>query len=312
MAHDCGSPPQVNRRALHQVIAKPGVRLVGAVTAALLLGATSAAIAAPSPRGTTGPAVNASQQLAALNHDTAAFSRPDRRSRRVTEVRSTRPITGERTVLPVVGHATGRHGGVWLEVLLPGRPNSHTGWISRRSATLALTKWQIIVRLSTREVRVFWGGRLAALFVAVVGKPSTPTPPGLFFVEESVALSQLAAGAPYALALSARSNALREFDGGPRTNRASRHRQYWRRPRQRRLSRVHTPRHPGHHLARNAHRARHARHDHAVARCAAWLCSEAGLDIQARRRTFGRGSPKCSRAPRGPGPICEGPSCGSP
>jgi lipoprotein-anchoring transpeptidase ErfK/SrfK len=32
---------------------------------------------------------------------------------------------------------------------------------------------------------------------------------------ESVTLSQQAAGAPYALALSARSNALREFDGGP-------------------------------------------------------------------------------------------------
>jgi lipoprotein-anchoring transpeptidase ErfK/SrfK len=48
----------------------------------------------------------------------------------------------------------------------------------------------------------------------VVGKPSTPTPLGRFFVEETVKLNRQDAGAPYALALSARSNVLQEFDGG--------------------------------------------------------------------------------------------------
>ncbi|HLY93976.1 MAG TPA: L,D-transpeptidase [Gaiellaceae bacterium] len=50
---------------------------------------------------------------------------------------------------------------------------------------------------------------------AVVGKPSTPTPLGRFFVEESIALRASDAGAPFALALSARSEVLQEFDGGP-------------------------------------------------------------------------------------------------
>ena len=121
----------------------------------------------------------------------------------------------QRTVLPVVAHATDRHGAHWLKVLLPGRPDSHTGWISKRSTTPAVTKWQITIRLSARQVRVFWDARLTARFNAVVGKPSTPTPLGRFFVEETVTLSQQASGAPYALALSARSNVLREFDGGP-------------------------------------------------------------------------------------------------
>jgi lipoprotein-anchoring transpeptidase ErfK/SrfK len=49
----------------------------------------------------------------------------------------------------------------------------------------------------------------------VVGKPSTPTPVGRFFVEETLQLNDQAVGAPYALALSARSNVLQEFDGGP-------------------------------------------------------------------------------------------------
>jgi lipoprotein-anchoring transpeptidase ErfK/SrfK len=53
------------------------------------------------------------------------------------------------------------------------------------------------------------------VFKAVVGKPSTPTPAGEFFVEESIALRSSDVGAPFALALSARSEVLQEFDGGP-------------------------------------------------------------------------------------------------
>lgn len=125
-----------------------------------------------------------------------------------------RPITGEQTVSPVLAHATS-DGATWLEVLLPGRPDSHTGWIERRATTRLFTKWRIIVTLSTRQVDVFWDGRPAATFEAVVGKPSTPTPTGHFFVEENVKMAAGLPGAPYALALSARSNVLQEFEGGP-------------------------------------------------------------------------------------------------
>ena len=52
-------------------------------------------------------------------------------------------------------------------------------------------------------------------FKAVVGKPSTPTPTGQFFVEETVQMQPGEAGGPFALALSARSNVLQEFEGGP-------------------------------------------------------------------------------------------------
>ena len=48
-----------------------------------------------------------------------------------------------------------------------------------------------------------------------MGKPSTPTPRGQFFIEEALALSSDDAGGPFALATSARSNVLQEFDGGP-------------------------------------------------------------------------------------------------
>jgi lipoprotein-anchoring transpeptidase ErfK/SrfK len=52
-------------------------------------------------------------------------------------------------------------------------------------------------------------------FRAVVGKPATPTPTGSFFVEEVVRVRSGHPGGPFALALSARSTVLQEFEGGP-------------------------------------------------------------------------------------------------
>jgi lipoprotein-anchoring transpeptidase ErfK/SrfK len=52
-------------------------------------------------------------------------------------------------------------------------------------------------------------------FRTVIGTRATPTPRGRFFVEEAVRLAPGTPGGPFALALSARSNVLQEFAGGP-------------------------------------------------------------------------------------------------
>lgn len=69
--------------------------------------------------------------------------------------------------------------------------------------------------LRLRRVSAYWKGRLAKTFAAVVGKPSTPTPTGHFFVEETVQMRPGEPGGPFALTLSARSDVLQEFEGGP-------------------------------------------------------------------------------------------------
>jgi lipoprotein-anchoring transpeptidase ErfK/SrfK len=102
-----------------------------------------------------------------------------------------------------------------LQVLLPGRPNGHTGWIKLRATRAARTSWHIVVDTTTRRVTIYYKGRSVRVFKAVVGKPATPTPRGEFFVEEVIQLRAGDVGAPYALALSARSNVLQEFAGGP-------------------------------------------------------------------------------------------------
>lgn len=163
----------------------------------------------------TPPAVQATQELAVLLESHEARQRPDSASPSVGWVEPTRPITGLRTVLPVLGHATGPAGVAWLRVRLPGRPNGHTGWITTRATRLEMTSWQLVVDLSSRRVLAYSDGRLLNSYSAVVGKPSTPTPLGNYFVEEAVDLPSGAPGAPYALALSARSYVLQEFAGGP-------------------------------------------------------------------------------------------------
>jgi L,D-transpeptidase catalytic domain len=183
--------------------------LLGASLAALLC-SPSAALA-----GSGHARVAATQRLAVLFSAHRAHVMPRAGSRVLASVPDLRPITGERTTLPVIAQARGRGGIPWLRVLLPGRPNGAAGWIAAQGTRRSVTGWRLRVALGERRVRVYRDGRLLRSFGAVVGKPSTPTPTGRFFVEETLQMSVGEPGGPFALALSARSDVLQEFEGGP-------------------------------------------------------------------------------------------------
>ncbi len=182
-------------RAALALLAAAALGLAGAPAAV-------AASAAPPP----------SSPLVLLLRSHTARVRPAAASQRIETVASRRPLTRVHTVLPVLGEA---FHGTWLRVRLPGRPNGHTGWIAAAGTRSTLTEWSIEVDLSKRRVAVFQAGRQVRDFPAVVGATSTPTPTGSFFVEEALSLAPSESGAPFALATSARSNVLTEFDGGP-------------------------------------------------------------------------------------------------
>jgi lipoprotein-anchoring transpeptidase ErfK/SrfK len=184
---------------------------------ACLLGLTAGSVSAAGSAADAGiPAhVQATQELAVLHTAHAAHRAPAAGSPQTALVPTTTPITGEQTTLPVIGHSTGPTGVRWLQVMLPGRPDGLTGWMVQNGTRKLTTGWRILVDLAARRVRVYRDGVTVRTFGAVVGKPSTPTPTGQFFVEETVQMEPDQAGGPYALALSARSNVLREFEGGP-------------------------------------------------------------------------------------------------
>jgi hypothetical protein len=187
-------------------------RGVSALSAGLVTAAAACVLAAPAPAAA--PKVADSQPLVVLMSDHVARTRPEARAPRSAWVATRRPLTGVRTVLPVLRSVRSRGGNAWVLVRLPGRPNGHRGWIRARRTRRISTGWHLRLKLSTRRVTVYRRGRVVRRFRAVVGKPSTPTPRGRFFIEEPVALSG-ATGGPFALATSARSNVLQEFEGGP-------------------------------------------------------------------------------------------------
>jgi lipoprotein-anchoring transpeptidase ErfK/SrfK len=191
----------------------PGVRRGVAVLLVALFGAAGAALVLPAHSAGSQPP--GSEPLVVLLRDHVARTRPSVHAHRIESVAARRPLTGVRTVLPVLARETSRDGRAWVRVRLPGRPSGHTGWIPAAHTRTKSTSWRIAVRLSTRRVTVYRDGRFARRFRAIIGTASTPTPRGRFFIEEAVALSPVDHGGPFALATSARSNVLQEFDGGP-------------------------------------------------------------------------------------------------
>jgi lipoprotein-anchoring transpeptidase ErfK/SrfK len=123
--------------------------------------------------------------------------------------------SGEPQVLLVLGSAV-RHGRQWLRVLLPIRPNGASGWIPRDNVVLLSTRYWIIVDKRSRTVTVYRDGRRVKRSSAVVGKRTTPTPDGLAAIYEKDPQPDPAGFlGPWALPLTAFSNVLYNFGGGP-------------------------------------------------------------------------------------------------
>jgi lipoprotein-anchoring transpeptidase ErfK/SrfK len=155
------------------------------------------------------------QPVVILYSDLPIYDGPGVQTRYVGRLHADRPLTGETTRVPLLGTATNDAGHVWYHVRLPGRPNSWTGWIPARDTVIGYSVWHLVVSTGHRQLSVYRSGRLVKRLLVVVGKPSTPTPRGQFFIEEVVAVPRDGVGAPFALATSARSNVLQEYAGGP-------------------------------------------------------------------------------------------------
>jgi hypothetical protein len=123
--------------------------------------------------------------------------------------------SAEPQVLLVLGSAI-HDGRQWIRVLLPIRPDGTTGWIPRDNVELMHTRYWVGVNTAARTVTVEENGRTIHRYPAVVGKSSTPTPDGLAAIYERDPQPDPAAFlGPWALPLTALSNVLYNFGGGP-------------------------------------------------------------------------------------------------
>jgi lipoprotein-anchoring transpeptidase ErfK/SrfK len=88
--------------------------------------------------------------------------------------------------------------------------------VSADRVVLSRTRWRVVVDVSDRTVSLLRAGRLVARVSAVVGAPGTPTPIGRFAIYEKARQPQPRGFlGPWALHLTAHSDVLDNYDGGP-------------------------------------------------------------------------------------------------
>ena len=117
----------------------------------------------------------------------------------------------------VVAGARAAHGRCWLRIRLPWRPNVAAGWVNAKNVVLQKTPWRIVVSRARRTLTLFRAGAPVRTVRVVVGKPSTPTPTGLFGIVWAIPWHPDDFLGSWVLELTAHSDVLQQFDGGDGT-----------------------------------------------------------------------------------------------
>jgi hypothetical protein len=141
------------------------------------------------------------------------FAQPDLHSRRIAR---THLLTEDGFLEVYMLLATRTvDGESWVKVRIPGRPNGREGWVLREAlGGFQRTHWRIVVDLARRRLTAYYEGRRRLVAPVGVGKPSTPTPTGHFWIRERFKLTSPSSPYwPYALGTSDYST-LSEWPGG--------------------------------------------------------------------------------------------------
>jgi hypothetical protein len=106
-------------------------------------------------------------------------------------------------------------GATWVRIEIPARPNGRTGWVPRAAlGTLHAVDGYLLVDEQSLHATLFHDGH--AIFTAQVGvgKASTVTPTGHFYVMEKLITENAPEYGPVALGTSAYAPTLSEWPGG--------------------------------------------------------------------------------------------------
>ena len=193
-------------------------RIAGALAVSATLGlgalAPSPSPAAVPPAAIDPPSRAEGATTARIAAATNARPHPGGR-RRVARLEPVTDWSGQAQTLLVLGSAW-RGERQWLKVRLPIRPNGVTGWILRTKALLGHTPYWLDLRLRSRRLTVYRDGERIRSVRAVIGAPGTPTPHGLAAIYERNPQPDPAGFlGSWALSLTALSNVLESYGGGP-------------------------------------------------------------------------------------------------
>lgn len=217
--------PAVSARKTETVKSAPGVRRARLAIGALLLGAalTVSAPAASASTSTPGSGATLPRTVVLSNettHTTWAlatykgkiYSQPSTSSRAFARLLLETP-DGMGLQVYVLLSEQFTSSGTWVRIRVPGRPNGRIGWVQRGELLqFQVVHTEIVVNRAARRLTLYRNG--TAIFHAPVGvgKPSTPTPPGHFWITEAFASTDPFYG-PYAFGTTDYST-LTEWPGG--------------------------------------------------------------------------------------------------
>lgn len=196
------------RRTLLVVVASLGVSL--AVLPVAAAHATSTACSSLLGTETVAGPSNTVAWRAELETRTAVYARlPDKKQRAARWV-----SPSDAPWLLVLGRAHAADRRCWIRVRLPWRPNDAAGWLNAANVLLRQNPWRIVISNTNRTLTLFHAGATVRTIRVVVGKPSTPTPDGLFAIAWAIPWHPNDFLGSWVLTLSAHSNVLQAFDGG--------------------------------------------------------------------------------------------------
>jgi hypothetical protein len=202
----------------------------GAATAPAQQPATATPTPVPPPQtgtpapGPSAPATPATRQLsnertlttwAHPQEPGAIYANPEPHAKRVGSVHMETEDGFPEVYLLLAGY-TDEHGREWVQLRIPGRPNGRVGWAPRELlGEFHQTRWLIVVNLEQRRLTAYFDGDLRMTAPVGVGKPSTPTPTGHFWIRERFHLTNRSNPYwPYALGTSDYSTLSEWPDGG--------------------------------------------------------------------------------------------------
>jgi L,D-transpeptidase catalytic domain len=111
---------------------------------------------------------------------------PTRTSRRIARLRYLTE-DGFPEVYLVLRSFTDRDQRTWLQVRVPMRPNGRTGWVVTSAlGPLHLVRTRLVVNRRDLRADLYNAGRRIWRSPIGVGKPSTPTPAGRFWIRERI------------------------------------------------------------------------------------------------------------------------------
>jgi hypothetical protein len=185
---------------------------LGAAAAVAALGAVNVSLAVASRGGVLSDETTLSRWAASVS-DSPVYRDPSYSSRRVGRLRAYTE-DGFSEVYLLLRSRVDSRGREWIRLRLPQRPNGTMGWVRREAlGSFHVVRTRLVVDRHSLRATLFSRGHHVWSAPVGVGKPSTPTPAGRFWIREGFHVHGNSIYGPYAFG-TADYSVLSDWPGG--------------------------------------------------------------------------------------------------